>query len=233
MGFPRQYSVFQENRSWELSRQNLNSNDFLAMLAHVARRVNEQKERLSSLDAAIGDGDHGFNLAQGFGAVLEKLPLWKDLDPGAILKNTGRELMRAMGGAGGAVFGALFSGQGVHYSKSLSGRNELSAVHIAEMLRSAVQRIQSLGSAESGDKTMIDALVPAVDAMSDTADKGLATAMREASGAAEEGAENTRIMTGIRGRAKNLGDRSKGHVDPGAVSTAVIFSAMAEFVESD
>jgi dihydroxyacetone kinase-like protein len=212
----------------ELTKENL-----VEILTQISEVINDQKDALSKLDTEIGDGDHGFSMATGFNSVAEKLAEFSQSTIGALLKKTGFELIKSIGGAAGAVFGTLFTGQASYYDKNLSDKDSLSPSDISLMFTEALSQIKRRGGAEVGDKTMLDALEPAVISLQESAQLGLTLSecFRIAAIQAREGSEKTRNMIAKHGRSKNLGARAIGYLDPGAVSTALIFETIAYYLE--
>jgi dihydroxyacetone kinase-like protein len=205
--------------------------DLMDMIRHICGKIEENKEYLSKLDTEIGDGDHGYGMALGFKSFAEKLGEFGAGDIGSLLKKGGFEIIKVVGGASGAIFGTLFMGQALRYENALKGKEQLSLHDFAGMLTEALCQIKKRGAANVGDKTMVDALEPAVTDLEESARLGLSfrEAFAKAAVKAREGAENTKKMVATKGRAKNLAERSLGFADPGAVSTTVIFDAMAEW----
>lgn len=201
----------------------------IAWLRHAAGLIREQRDSLTNLDAAIGDADHGVNLDRGFAAVVAALPPEPSGDAGALLKSAGMRLISTVGGASGPLYGTAFRRAG----KVLEGHTEFGPNELLLALRGFVEGVAAMGKAEPGDKTMIDALRPAVDALAEAlaAREPLAVALRAAATAAAAGAAATVPMVARRGRASYLGERSAGHQDPGATSAALIIRALAETVE--
>jgi dihydroxyacetone kinase-like protein len=210
----------------------ITKDDLINMIELLYRTIDGQKEELSRLDTEIGDGDHGFSIANGFRNLYEKLDDYGKLEIGAFLKKGGFELIKNVGGAAGAVFGTFFTGQASYYDKNLSGKENLDLEDVAAMFTEALAQIKKRGNARPGDKTMVDALEPAVQSLSESAasEVPLAEAFKTAARKADEGAERTRDMVATRGRAKNLGERSLGYMDPGAKTTALIIATMAEYL---
>lgn len=198
----------------------------LAWLRRTAEIIHEQRELLTELDAAIGDADHGINLDRGFSAVLADLPLLEDKDAGTILKHVGIRLISTVGGASGPLYGTAFRRAGA----TLDERMIITPQDVCEMLRAFISGIAAIGKAERGQKTMLDALLPALEALETSMRGGLAlpNAMRRAALAAQDGANATIPMLAQRGRASYLGERTIGHKDPGATSSAFIVGALAE-----
>lgn len=198
----------------------------LSWLGHAADLIHAERERLTELDAAIGDADHGFNLDRGFAAVVEALPANPNADAGAVLKVAGMRLISTVGGASGPLYGTAFRRAG----KLLEGYHALSDRDVLAALRAFLDGIATIGKAEPGDKTMVDALAPAVEALEAALDDGLPLdqALRRAAAAAHAGALATTPL--VARRASYLGDRSAGHQDPGATSAALIIRALADVV---
>ena len=190
---------------------------FRRWMTATAASVDREAERLTALDSPIGDADHGSNLQRGFRAVAATLEKEAPDTPGAVLTLAGRQLISTVGGASGPLYGTLLRRTG----KALGDAGEVSEAQFAEALRAGVEAVMTLGGAAPGDKTMIDALVPAVDAL----DEGGFAAARTA---AEEGALATTPLQARKGRASYLGERSIGHQDPGATSSALLVAALAE-----
>jgi dihydroxyacetone kinase-like protein len=194
----------------------LDAEFFRRWMTATAASVDREAERLTALDSPIGDADHGSNLHRGFTAVAAALEKEPPGTPGGVLTLAGRQLISTVGGASGPLYGTLLRRTG----KALGDAGEVSAEQLAEALRAGVDAVMTLGGAAPGDKTMIDALVPAVDALGDSF-----TAARTA---AEEGAVATTPLQARKGRASYLGERSIGHQDPGATSAALLIAGLAE-----
>ncbi|MFJ7151437.1 dihydroxyacetone kinase subunit DhaL [Streptomyces sp. NPDC100445] len=199
----------------------LDADFFRRWMTATAASVDREAERLTALDSAIGDADHGSNLQRGFTAVTATLEKEDPGTPGAVLTLAGRQLISTVGGASGPLYGTLLRRTG----KALGDGAEVDAEQLAQALRAGVDGVMTLGGAAPGDKTMIDALVPAVDA--------LATGFAAARAAAEEGARATTPLRARKGRASYLGERSVGHQDPGATSSALLIAALADTAEAD
>ncbi len=202
--------------------------EILAWLHRYREVLAENKEYLTELDAAIGDADHGINMDRGFGAVEKKLDGVAEKDIGTILKTVGMTLVSTVGGAGGPLYGTFFLKAGM----TLSGKNELSAEDMVAALNAAIEGVKMRGKATTGEKTMLDALVPALEAMQKTiADGGdIHAALEAATAAAEEGMKATIPMLATKGRASYLGERSIGHQDPGATSSWLMLKTAAETI---
>ncbi|WP_281180314.1 dihydroxyacetone kinase subunit DhaL [Actinomadura hibisca] len=195
----------------------------------AAERVTAEADRLTALDAAIGDGDHGHNLERGFAAAVAALPeLPEGMPPGKVLVAAGRAIISKTGGASGPLYGTALRRAG----KALGEAGEIDAAGLGAALRAALEGVQELGKAVEGDKTLVDALGPAVAAYESTLTAGgdLAACTRAAADAAREGAEATIPLQARKGRASYLGERSVGHMDPGASSTTLILEALADAV---
>jgi dihydroxyacetone kinase-like protein len=199
---------------------------FRTWIVAVARIVDEQRDHLTQLDAAIGDADHGINLARGFTAVLGALESDAPATPGAILTLTGATLISKVGGASGPLYGMAFRRAG----KSLGDTAEVGLAALGDALEAALAGVQQLGAAREGDKTMVDALAPATAAFSKAITEGAsqADALSALAAAAQAGAAATISMQALKGRASYLGPRSVGHEDPGAASTALILCALRD-----
>lgn len=196
-----------------------------AWVTAIAASVKENADYLTQLDSAIGDADHGVNLNRGFTAVVAALDGLEADEPGPVLVKTGTTLISKVGGASGPLYGSAFRSLG----KALSGPS-VDAAAFAAGLREGLAAIQKLGAAAPGDKTIVDALGPAVEAFERAASEGLAAAAAAAASAAEAGAKETTALQARKGRASYLGPRSVGHQDPGATSTALILRALAATV---
>jgi len=199
---------------------------FRAWIAATAAVIEEQRDHLTQLDAAIGDADHGINLSRGFTAVLSALETANPATPGAILTLTGSTLISKVGGASGPLYGMAFRSAG----KALGDTADVDLASLAAALEAALAGVQRLGAAREGDKTMVDALAPATGAFSKAVAEGVpeADALAALADAAQAGAAATIPMQALKGRASYLGPRSVGHEDPGAASTALILSALRD-----
>ena len=196
-------------------------------ISRIAARIIDNKEYLTELDREIGDADHGVNMARGFQAVLEKVPQDSD-DVGAVLKKTGMTLLSTVGGASGPLYGTAFMEAG----KAVAGKERLEAADVPAILDAAIAGIQKRGKAAQGEKTMLDALIPALETYREKLESGsdLSEAMDAACAAARDGVEFTKTIRATKGRASYLGDRSIGHQDPGATSATLIMEAVRDFL---
>lgn len=190
----------------------------------VCRHVIANADILSEADRAIGDGDHGVGMRRGFEAALEALTTQNPQTPEQVMKCVGTAIMAKTGGAAGAVFGTLFCSG----AKTLEGKDRLDAAGLAAFLASALEAVVKRGGVVKGQKTMVDALAPAVAAAQAAAGASLAESLAAVASAAQLGVEATKGMVATTGKARSLGERSLGFVDPGAVSISFIFNAMRD-----
>lgn len=194
-------------------------------IREFARVIADNAQQLSDLDAAIGDADHGINLDRGMNAVVAALDDTPQPDLAALGKKVGMTLVSSVGGASGPLYGTFF----LRLATSMGAVNAVSASDFAKALRAGVDGVVQRGRAEAGDKTMFDALAPALGALDtalgDGADLGIALA--RAREAAERGRDATEAMVARKGRASYLGQRSVGHIDPGAASATMLIAAAA------
>lgn len=195
-------------------------------LQKIGNSIVANKEFLTDLDRAIGDADHGANMARGFTEVMNNVPQDEE-NIGAALKKTGMTLLSKVGGASGPLYGtAYMKAAGV-----VQGKTELSIEDLKAMLEAAIGGIKLRGKAERGEKTMLDALEPALDALTGAIEKGedRDTCLNQMCDAAREGVEFTKTIRATKGRASYLGDRSIGHQDPGATSSLLTLEAIRDF----
>jgi dihydroxyacetone kinase-like protein len=209
----------------------MDTNVFRAWITSAAGVIEVNRDHLTQLDAAIGDADHGINLARGFAAVLAALDSKPAATPGAVLVLTGSTLISKVGGASGPLYGMAFRRAG----QSLGTVAEVDLPALSQALEAALAGVQQLGAAREGDKTMVDALAPAIRALAKAVAEGAgqADALAAAVAAATEGAEATVSMEARKGRASYLGPRSVGHEDPGAASTVLILTALRDAAAHD
>lgn len=189
---------------------------FVRWMTAAAAVIDREADRLTELDSPIGDADHGRNMQRGFAAVVTALEAEPPATPGAVLTTAGRTLISSVGGASGPLYGTLLRRAG----KAFGEAPQVSAQELRTGLSAGVDAVAQLGGSAPGDKTMLDALVPGVEA--------LATSFDAAATAAEKGAVATVPLQAKKGRASYLGERSIGHQDPGATSSALLFAALAE-----
>jgi dihydroxyacetone kinase-like protein len=194
----------------------------------IAEKIIENKDFLTDLDREIGDADHGVNMARGFQAVIEKVDP-EDADIGNALKKTGMTLLSTVGGASGPLYGTAY----MEAAKVFAGKTEVSGDDFKAALEAAIAGIQKRGHAEKGEKTMLDALMPATDALTEKLAGGasLADALDGACAAAAEGVEFTKTIAATKGRASYLGERSIGHQDPGATSLTMTLETIRDFLK--
>lgn len=187
--------------------------------------VTEKRDWLTELDSAIGDADHGANMARGMSAVAEKLGAGTPANVDELLKTVGMTLVSSVGGASGPLYGTFFLRMGM----ASGAVSELDGPGLAVALRAGLDGIVARGKAEAGDKTMFDAMAPAVDALDAALAGGasLTDAVRASADAAAAGRDATLPLVARKGRASYLGERSAGHIDPGAASTAILFDTLA------
>ncbi|ORA33900.1 dihydroxyacetone kinase subunit DhaL [Mycobacterium aquaticum] len=195
-----------------------------AWVREFARLIAENAQYLSDLDAAIGDADHGINMDRGMTAVVAALDDPPPADAGALCKQVGMTLVKSVGGASGPLYGTFF----LRMAPTMGA----DSADFAAALHAGVEGVVQRGRAEAGDKTMFDALAPALDALDAALASGadLAKALTEAATAAEKGRDATESMVARKGRASYLGQRSVGHIDPGATSAALLIGAAATAV---
>ena len=203
-----------------MSAKSLSATEWRQRLLATCQRVIDSSDRLCQADRDLGDGDHGVTMARAFSAAKAALGP-APASPGGDLVILGTKLMGA-GGTAGIVFGTWFTSAG----KALGG-TEVDGPALAEAMTAAAQAVRNRAKASPGDKTMVDALLPAVEALRAAADEGPEIALRKAATAAAAGAEATRQMIPHMGRARTMGERGVGFVDPGALSVAIIFEGLA------
>jgi phosphoenolpyruvate---glycerone phosphotransferase subunit DhaL len=191
-------------------------------MRRFAGEMGEHRQELVRLDTAIGDGDHGTNMDRGMRKALEKLDGAEQADPGTVLKTVAMALVSSVGGAAGPLYGTLFLQMGT----ALAGQEEVDLAGWTAAWRKGLEGVQARGKAEPGDKTMVDALIPAIEALEASSDLG--DGLRAATQAAEEGMRATIPIVARKGRASYLGERSKDHQDPGATSTYYLFKSAEE-----
>lgn len=202
------------------------SKDVEFVVRLVADTVLENERYFSELDGVVGDGDFGYSIARGFEKVLQD---WDNLDhslPGNFLKKVSTVIVGAVGGVSGAIWGTAFLRAGM----TLGAKTEISRADVIAMFRAAIEGVKKRGQTELGDKTLLDALAPAVDQLEKAFNEGKAAsaALEEAAAAARQSAEATRTMIAKKGRAAYTGERSIGSLDAGAVAIAVLFEAVSK-----
>lgn len=208
-----------------MPKSTLSKDEVQAMLLLVADRIIENEPMLSEADRNLGDGDHGLGMKRGMEAVQEKLaPGVESIEKA--FAGTGMAMMSSMGGASGAIFGTLWRNGG----KALAGREVFDAQGLADLIKAGLEGVMARGGAKPGDKTMIDALHPAMLKAQEVVGLPLNEAIVAVAQAATDGREASKAMIATMGRAKTLGEQSIGHPDAGACSVVVIFDAMKEYI---
>ena len=203
----------------------MDANGVIEALRAMSRRMEAEKDFLTQLDNEIADGDHGINMARGFAAVEKKLPELTGKDIGTILKTVGMTLVSAVGGSAGPLYGTAFLKSGM----AMAGKTEISLDDFLACLKVAIEGVQQRGRAVRGEKTMLDAMIPALEAMaaaraSGGDDKAILSA---GIAAARGGVEFTKTIAATKGRASYIGERSIGHQDPGATSFTFLLEAIS------
>ena len=204
----------------------MNNADTLRWLGRIADILHENAQYLTQLDSPIGDADHGTNMDRGFAAVRNKFPTMESMDIATQLKTVGSTLVSTVGGSSGPLYGTAFLRAGA----ASTGKDDLNAADIVALLEAFTGGVVTRGKAQPGEKTMVDALTPAVAAAKEALSQNasLAQVTAQAAEAAEEGAKATTPMLATKGRASYLGERSVGHQDPGATSSALMLKTLAE-----
>ena len=206
----------------------MDSNGVIAVLAAIGRRMEEKKDYLTELDNAIADGDHGINMARGFAAAETKFSTLADKDIGTIFKTVGMTLVSAVGGSAGPLYGTAFMKSGV----VMAGKTEMDMNDLLACLRASVEGIMMRGKAVSGEKTMLDAMIPALEAMENAQRSGLSAHEILGKGveAAHKGVAYTATIAATKGRASYIGERSIGHIDPGAESFTCLLEEIGKAI---
>lgn len=202
----------------------LTSQQVLGWLRRSADVFAEQKDRLTQLDSDIGDGDHGMNMSRGFDAVREKLTELSGKDIGTIFKTVAMTLISTVGGASGPLYGTFF----LRAAGAATGKQELTQAELFDSFRAGLDGLVQRGKAVVGDKTMVDALTPAIAALQPEPGDTIETALARAHAAAQRGAQSTIPLVARKGRASYLGERSAGHLDPGAASSELLLQTLAQ-----
>ncbi len=204
----------------------MTNDDVMRWLERTADVLRENRTYLTELDAAIGDADHGINMDRGFSAIRDKFPAMEAMDISTRLKTVGSTLVSTVGGAAGPLYGTAY----LRSAGVAAGKQELASADVVAMLEAFLGGIVARGKAQPGEKTMVDALTPALNAAKQALDEGasLAQVTDRAAAAAEEGAKATIPLLATKGRASYLGERSIGHQDPGATSSSLILRCLAE-----
>jgi dihydroxyacetone kinase-like protein len=207
----------------------ITSRDIIAFLERAAQLITEHSSTLTELDAAIGDADHGANLERGFNAVRAKLDGLADQDIGTIMRTAGSTLVSTVGGSSGPLYGTAF----IRAGTVLAGKTSITPEEWLAAAEAGLDGIIARGKARAGEKTLIDAIEPAIAAYRAALAEGVSMSemLRRSAAAAEAGAQATIPMLATKGRASYLGDRSIGHQDPGATSAYYLTLALLEVVE--
>jgi len=210
--------------------ETIKTEEMLKVIRNIADVIKENRDYLTMLDSEIGDGDHGINMNRGFLAVQHKLADFRDKDIGTILKNVGSTLFASAGGTGGPLYGTAFMKAG----EVVEGKCEIDLNDLVKMFEAAEQGIVDIGNAELVEKTMLDALHPAVETLKESANRNstLIEALGECANAAYRGMKNTRQMIAKKGRAMYLGERGRGHQDVGATSFYLILKSTVNTLEA-
>lgn len=191
-----------------------------------ADRLHERRDELTQLDSAIGDADHGINMDRGFTAARAKLEDLAETDLGAFAKGIGMTLISTVGGASGPLYGTFF----LRLATAFGDRASATPEELGLALRAGLDGVRQRGKAELGDKTMVDAMSPAVDAYEAASGAGIGPALEAAADAAADGRDRITPLVARKGRASYLGERAAGHQDPGATSTTILFEALRDAV---
>jgi dihydroxyacetone kinase, phosphoprotein-dependent, L subunit len=207
----------------------LTSDQLIMWLERFAALLAENKDHLTQLDSAIGDADHGANMDRGFRAVLAKKAEFENKDIATVFKTVAMTLISTVGGASGPLYGTFF----LQAASPAAGKSSISAEELGALLEKGLNGVIQRGKAAAGDKTMIDAMQPAVEAYREAVQAGdsLGDALKKASESAQAGMQATIPLVARKGRASYLGERSAGHQDPGATSTALLFQAAVEVLK--
>jgi phosphoenolpyruvate---glycerone phosphotransferase subunit DhaL len=208
----------------------MTNEDNMRWLARIADVLRENRTYLTELDSAIGDADHGINMDRGFSAVRSKFPTMESMDIASQLRTVGSTLVSTVGGASGPLYGTAFLRAG----GAVANKQELTSADVVAMLDAFTGGIVARGKAQPGEKTMVDALTPAMAAAHQALNDGasLAEITQRAAAAAEEGMKATIPLLATKGRASYLGERSIGHQDPGATSSWLILRSLAEVCQN-
>ncbi|RBP38976.1 dihydroxyacetone kinase subunit DhaL [Garciella nitratireducens] len=208
-----------------------NTQLLIKIIRRMGEKIIENKDFLTELDRAIGDSDHGINMSKGFQAVNNKLEEVEDKDWGTILKTVAMTLLSNVGGASGPLYGTAF----LRASTVVHGKTEICQQDVIHLFEKAIEGIKTRGKSDKGDKTILDALIPASNAIKEAYQQGedSKTAFKRAEKAALEGVEYTKTIIAKKGRASYLGERSIGHQDPGATSTYIMIQSIREILEED
>ena len=203
----------------------MNTEKIIRIISQMSRRMDQEKEFLTDLDNAIADGDHGINMARGFCAVEQKIADFGSKDIGTVLKTAGMTLVSAVGGSAGPLYGTAFMKSGM----IMNGKNEMNISDFIECIKVSVEGIMQRGKAVRGEKTMLDAMIPSLEAMEKAFSDGLSDKeiIEHGVEAAKNGVEFTKTIAATKGRASYIGERGIGHQDPGATSYTFLLDVVA------
>lgn len=206
----------------------MNTEKVCGVIAAISKRIEQEKEYLTELDNVIADGDHGINMARGFAAAEAKLADLADTDIGTVLKTVGMTLVSVVGGSAGPLYGTAFMRAGM----LTAGLSEIDLAKFAECLKAAIDGVMMRGKAVKGEKTMLDAMIPAYEVIAEATGRGLSAkdALLAGVDAAREGVEYTKTIAATKGRASYIGERSIGHQDPGATSFTYMLEVIAQAI---
>lgn len=207
----------------------MNSEKVLEILLEISRKMEEQKDYLTELDQPIGDSDHGINLARGFAAVAGKRPELEGKDIGTMLKTVGMTLVSTVGGASGPLYGSAYMKAGM----AVAGKTEIDTQDFLNLLKAAIEAVKQRGHATVEEATMLDAMVPSLQAMEEAFARGCSAeeVLKQGAAAAWAGAEHTKELVATKGRASYVGERGLGHQDPGATSYSYMLETIAQHIK--
>lgn len=199
---------------------------YLEILNKIADEINRNQEELTDLDREIGDGDHGVNIDRGFSEIKKILPTFKNLSTSEVFSKIGMTLLTKVGGASGAIYGTAFMNAGIY----LKGKENITDEIIVETLKSMIDGIQKRGKAIQGEKTMLDTIIPVYEFLNGAINSGktLEEIKNDVLAIARNAMESTKDIIATKGRAAYLGERSKGHIDPGAMSSYIMIKVICE-----
>ncbi|HEY9575806.1 MAG TPA: dihydroxyacetone kinase subunit DhaL [Lachnospiraceae bacterium] len=201
----------------------------LEIIEKIADEIIKNKEYLTELDRVIGDGDHGVNLARGFEEIKAQLPTYTSLTYSDIFQKMGMALLTKVGGASGAIYGTAFMSAGMH----CKGKTELEKEDIVDILKAMIDGVQKRGKAILGEKTLLDTVIPVYEFLKESLEKGedIFSRLKEIQNIAEKGMESTKNIVATKGRASYVGERSLGHIDPGAASSYMMIKVICETIK--
>ncbi len=199
---------------------------YLEILNKIADEINRNQEELTDLDREIGDGDHGVNIDRGFSEIKKILPTFENLSTSEVFSKIGMTLLTKVGGASGAIYGTAFMNAGIY----LKGKENITDEIIVETLKSMIDGIQKRGKAIQGEKTMLDTIIPVYEFLNGAVNSGktLEEIKNDVLAIARNAMESTKDIIATKGRAAYLGERSKGHIDPGAMSSYIMIKVICE-----